>query len=127
MRYEHVHHMNGNKQDNRPDNLEVLTDSQHRKDRHGRTWDVAKAHELRKHGKTFPEIADILGMNLKTLYAGLVAEGNHVPRKIGRWDKKKAARLLASGKTACDVAATVGTTVPAIRWFIKKHLTGKPR
>src|SRR5690348_10603567 len=53
-RHEHVHHKNGNKQDNRPENLELLSNSDHVK-HHWETGDYAKWQPKRPMATCHPE------------------------------------------------------------------------
>lgn len=66
-RSEYVHHKNGNTLDNRLENLEVMSSSDHGSHHHPRSFDVKELKRLMDEGKTFKEIAVILGKPYSTV------------------------------------------------------------
>ncbi len=55
-----IHHKNGNKQDNRPENLEVVTQLEH-SERHA-SWNMGEARRLYESGLSYRDIAAIIGV-----------------------------------------------------------------
>jgi hypothetical protein len=72
---ETVHHRNGQKQDNRPDNLEPMTRSQHASIHGKRKFDRASAASMYAVGTSVPVIAAYFGCNPVTVLRGLKKAG----------------------------------------------------
>ena len=64
---ENVHHKNGNKKDNRIDNLEVIDHTKHSIEHNQLSWDLPMAVGLRKEGRTLKEVAAIIGVSRTNL------------------------------------------------------------
>jgi len=64
---EHVHHINGDGRDNRLANLELMPASEHQKEHHPRSFDVARLTRLLAEGKTFGQISKLMGKPYSTL------------------------------------------------------------
>jgi len=64
-----VHHKNGNKHDNRPENLEVLTSREHRR-RHA-SYDIEAAAELYRSGLSYRDIAARVGVRSEVVMKSL--------------------------------------------------------
>ena len=65
---EEVHHINGERSDNRIENLSVINHTGHMVEHRG--WDYREAVRLREAGLTFNEIGKRLGIPLQTAYFG---------------------------------------------------------
>lgn len=61
--HEAVHHKNGNKQDNRLENLEVVDHTKHSIEHNMLSWDLAKAAKMRSEGMTFKAISLAIGIS----------------------------------------------------------------
>ena len=86
----HVHHINGDKTDNRPENLEVLTASEHRA-KH-RTYDLTDARRLYESGWTIYEIGRHFGVDGSNVSRGLRSIGTEMRSRA------EAGRLAARGR-----------------------------
>jgi hypothetical protein len=75
-----VHHINGDRADNRIENLRVIKDSATHMREHGlERWDTAEAVRLRDAGHTYKDIGKILGSSASTVYKRLRDNGLTVP------------------------------------------------
>jgi hypothetical protein len=63
-----VHHKNGVKTDNRPENLEVMTRSQHLRLHHPPSWDVIQAAGEYESGATMDDIGRKYGIHPSTVF-----------------------------------------------------------
>lgn len=71
-----VHHVNGDRSDNRIENLRIFEDNGTHLREHGlERWDTARAIALRADGWTFKDIGQILGAKPQTIYKRLKENG----------------------------------------------------
>ncbi|MFN7341419.1 MAG: HNH endonuclease signature motif containing protein [Opitutia bacterium] len=71
-----VHHINGDRSDNRIENLRVIENSSAHLREHGRErWDTDDAVRLRSEGYTFKDIGKLLGAQPQTIYKRLKENG----------------------------------------------------
>jgi hypothetical protein len=75
LRTEIVHHVNGNKRDNRPENLVIATPSWHVKHHRKPYWDVEQAISLYKSGMGVSAIAKKLGIPYGTISSSFYCWG----------------------------------------------------
>lgn len=66
-----VHHINGNKTDNRSTNLAIMTRSEHAYHHKPRRWDIDVAMYLRQSGLTFKQIGTLLSIDTTTVHRAL--------------------------------------------------------
>lgn len=121
LRSEHVHHINGDRSDNRPQNLQLIDGREHIRQHREERWSMREAISLRAQGKTFREIGEILSASTQAVYAGMRNNGHHKPAPVNKWDRSAALVMIARGVALPNVASELGTTVPALLWFMKKH------
>lgn len=70
-----VHHINGNRKDNRPENLQILTRAQHAQTHHFPSFDLAEARRLYAEGWSLPKLAKRYGLNNVTVMRTLKRHG----------------------------------------------------
>ncbi len=100
LQHESVHHRNGNKQDNRPENLEPTTKSAHTKIHHPLSFDLDEAARLYADGYSFQDLADRYGLRPETMVRtfkryGLKARTISEANLFG-WHKRKNAQCHAN-------------------------------
>src|SRR3990167_5867616 len=70
-----VHHINGERSDNRIENLSVFDNQSEHMTHHGRSWDVEEAASLRLSGLQLKQIADLLGVSINAIHYALRDRG----------------------------------------------------
>jgi HNH endonuclease len=81
-----VHHINGDKLDNRLENLVLMENGAHTREHKPLTWDLETALLLRSQGVNFEKIARTLGVSSRVVYRIFVKQGLHTPasrKKLG--------------------------------------------
>lgn len=116
----HVHHKNEIRDDNRPENLEVLSPSLHQAEH--REIDTARASELHESGASIPQIARLFGRNHAAIFRAMKRDGFHVRslaeangRKRVAFDEGMLRRLFDAGVSDRRIAAELGTQKTLIR------------
>lgn len=102
---QHVHHRNGDKLDNRPENLEFISARDHQSHHHPRSTDRAEVVRLYLSGLSTPMVAERLGTfpgNVSRILAesGIAARSTHV---LSPDEERAAADALRSGVRASTV------------------------
>lgn len=64
-----VHHINGNRRDNRPENLVVTNQREHARHHRPARWDVEAGEAMFRAGEKIPEIARRFGMSHGAVYS----------------------------------------------------------
>jgi hypothetical protein len=72
---EHVHHVNGNRADNRPENLKALQASEHARHHNRITWDVSEAARLYGDGWSLPKLGRKYGVHSSVILRGFQRRG----------------------------------------------------
>lgn len=71
----HVHHINHQRDDNRPENLEVIDPAEHYHHHHPMSFDVDEARRMYESGMSTPEIGRALGVDHSNVYRALKKTG----------------------------------------------------
>lgn len=82
---DHVHHVNGDKADNRPDNLEVKTASRHIREHCPIGWDVQEAWKLYSEGFSLPALSSRYGVHHVTILRAFRSRGYDLRPPSGEW------------------------------------------
>jgi len=86
---EHVHHVNGNRSDNRPENLRILSDADHQAIHAPQRIDVAEAIRLHATGATCKAIGRRLGVSGETVRTHLSRAGFDTSIRRGKQFAKR--------------------------------------
>ena len=130
---EHVHHINHNTTDNRPENLEGFTSRTHRQ-KHGKIdWD--KAWRLYEQGHSTTEVAEQLGSFAGNISRGLRQRG-HTLRSSGFakrliLDTEQIVDLFLAGMSPTRIGDRFGASDTPIRRILREagippRLPGRP-
>lgn len=120
----HVHHRNGTKSDNNPDNLEILTPSQHGNEH--RVYPVAVARRLRAGGMSLVQVAAAMGTDSSVISRILRTSGGDPidPLNKGsqlRVDTALVLTLFGLGASPTIISGLLGLrTASAIRRIIAR-------
>lgn len=71
----HVHHINHDPSDNRPENLQIMTAREHQNLHVPITWDADEAIKLYRAGASFPELGRRYGVNAVTVLRAFRVRG----------------------------------------------------
>lgn len=124
---DHVHHINHNPSDNRPENLVRLTKDEHAA-LHGsesRKFDRRRAIQLYEAGLSTPELARVFGVHHVSVYRALRKEG--VPlRRTGEWartpvDEGRVLALHDAGWKAGTIGREVGVGREVVVRVLREH------
>lgn len=119
---EHVHHADGNRQNNDPENLEVLTHAEHFAEHRG-----PRKHALRLPGEPNPEIACACNCGQSLFrYDGSGRPrrfvSGHNPTKKSRYHDSLIGALQAGPKTREQLAAVAGASGPVVHCVLQRML-----
>ena len=103
-----VHHINGNPADNRIENLKIMTGPEHAYHHRPLTWDIEKAIELRKEGKTLPEIGAFFDVSTTSIRAAFRRRGIQTRPSL-TWDIEKARYLRGQGLSFYRIGKMINT------------------
>lgn len=120
----HVHHINGDKSDNRPDNLELLTPQEHGKEHATLDWPLAA--EMYASGSPTTEIARTLGTHPGNVSRMLRSAGvtMRTPSEAKLMDdpsRDDVHRAAVGASSASDIADRLGVGVGTARRLMRQH------
>jgi HNH endonuclease len=115
---EDVHHKDGNRLNNSPDNLEVLDHSAHTRRHRTLTWDLERALALRANGISFHAIENMLGVTHSAVRDAFIVRGWHIPEPNWRnhltWDIEAAQALRAKGVSFREIGRRLGVSYQSV-------------
>ena len=120
-----VHHRDEDTLNDEPENLNKITRAQHtiiHKLAIGRRWDVKKAQELYDGGKTWSEVADLIGGDRSTIAKFFQArEGYSKSCTHGKWTPEEVISLRRSGWSWGKIGKHFGVSRTAFAPYFKRH------
>ncbi|HHS83559.1 MAG TPA: hypothetical protein ENK38_01340 [Gammaproteobacteria bacterium] len=104
---EHVHHINGDRLDNRLSNLRVMEGGEHTAHHRRLSFDIEAAKALRTKGLSCSEIGNRLGVSEFTIRDRFTKEGIDTSR-IHTADRNAVRELFLSGQSGADISRLLG-------------------
>lgn len=126
----HVHHINGVKSDNRPENLMFVSQSEHTKIHHPMTWDLQEAYAFYDAGRSLPWLSKQYGKHTATILRAFKRAGLTVRSISEAWqyradkvmvDERRVLALLRRGTRVSAIASRLGVGRHAIEVIRVKH------
>ncbi|WP_416705488.1 helix-turn-helix domain-containing protein [Acinetobacter sp. 197] len=120
--HEHVHHINGDKLDNRPENLSVLHSSDHMSLHHRLTLDIELIKTMRSNGLSMDCIAKELGVSRSAIARRLRDEGMDTQaRRPLSWNIEEAIDLISQGISRAEIARRFSVSESSLRKVLRKR------
>jgi len=129
-REEVVHHKDGNGLNNIPENLEILSQAEHRRLHGGpRKWLITLEEAIRRRdkGETLEQIAKVAGVSwsaIRSVFSRRGIRTSDSRHGSNKWNVEQALRRRIEGWTLAAIAAEAGVSGPSVRKaFIKRGVS----
>jgi len=121
---EDVHHVNGDRLDNRIENLTILERAPHRMEHHPLTWSIEAAVSMLNEGRSVVYIGKQLGVSHQSVsealkYRGLLPS----PNKDIAERMQRLGELVSQGLRAIDIAKVLDVGVGTVYNYLKRSGT----
>lgn len=119
-RIEHVHHINGDKLDNRIENLEIIESGAHISLHHRKQLDEEKIINMRKNGYTCASIAFEFKVSRGAIVRRLKENDINHSNRFTKWNVEEAIKMLDGGLNREQVAKAFNITRSTLQKRLNK-------